>query len=97
MDGCRRYSWLAFSEIDGAFVVEHVAIEADGRRWHRTKTQRARDRSRQSELEGAGWHFERVTFEDVHLNPTATIERIRTSLSARTVAATTVLRTSTTA
>ena len=79
-------------KIDDAFVAEKVAIEADSRKFHSTKTQRANDKRRQAELEGAGWHFERVTFDDVHLEPDATVARIRAALEARAADPTVVLR-----
>jgi very-short-patch-repair endonuclease len=84
-------------KIDDAFVAEKVAIEADSRRWHRTKSQRERDRRRQAELEAAGWHFERVTFGDVHLDPVGTIKRIRAALEARGADPGIILRRSTSA
>jgi very-short-patch-repair endonuclease len=79
-------------KIDAAFVAETLAIEADSRKFHRTRTQRDNDNRRQGELEAAGWHFERVTFEDVHLRPQETVARIRAALDARANDATIVLR-----
>ncbi|MEY2424622.1 MAG: hypothetical protein QOI61_194 [Actinomycetota bacterium] len=84
-------------KVDAAFVDEKVAIEADSRRFHSTRTQRANDRRRQEEIEKAGWQFERVTFEDVHLDPVGTIARIRSALGAGAIDPTIVLRRSTTA
>jgi very-short-patch-repair endonuclease len=84
-------------KIDGAFVAEKVAIEADSRRFHSTKTQRENDKRRQKELEAAGWHFERVTFDDVHLDPGGTIKRVRAALEVRAMDPTIVLRRSSTA
>ncbi|MEY2418141.1 MAG: hypothetical protein QOG90_821 [Actinomycetota bacterium] len=84
-------------KIDAAFVAEVVAIEADSRQFHSTKTQRENDRRRQDELEAAGWHFERVTLADVHVRPDETIARIRAALEARAADPTLVLRRSTSA
>lgn len=71
--------------VDDAFVAERVAIEADSRQFHSTKCQLERDRARQGEIEAAGWHFERVTFDDVHRRPTETVARIRAALDARAI------------
>jgi very-short-patch-repair endonuclease len=84
-------------KIDDAYLAERVAIEADSRRWHSTKTQRANDRKRRAELQAAGWHFESVTFDDVHLRPAETVARIRAALEARAADPTVVLRSSTSA
>ena len=85
-------------KIDAAFVDETVAIEADSRQFHSTKTQRANDKARQDELEAAGWHFERITFDDVHLDPDDTLAHVRAALEARSNGgANAVLRSSTSA
>ncbi len=83
-------------KIDAAFVDDLVAVEADSRRFHSTKTQVERDARRQEALEAMGWHFERVTFDQVYRDPAGTLVRIRTALADRRAARSkTVLSTST--
>ena len=67
-------------EIDLCYVDQRGAIEADGRRWHATATQRATDKRRQAALEAVGFRFVRVTWDDVFGRPDWVINEIRSLL-----------------
>jgi very-short-patch-repair endonuclease len=44
-------------------------VEADSRRYHDTDSSFVSDRKRQQQLELAGWHVTRCTWEEVELEP----------------------------
>ena len=67
----------ARSKIDAAYLEELVAVEADSKQFHSTRTQRARDQERQTRLEELGWFFVRVTFEEAYGDPDGFVRRLR--------------------
>lgn len=50
--------------LDFAWPDRRVAIEADGRRWHSSRNDFARDRAKHNALVAAGWRVLRVTWDD---------------------------------
>lgn len=66
--------------IDIAFTQERVAIEIDGFAWHSSPDRFQSDRDRQNRLVNAGWTVLRFTWENIHNNPGAMVERIRSAL-----------------
>ncbi|MDQ3982237.1 MAG: hypothetical protein M3271_06100 [Actinomycetota bacterium] len=46
-----------------------MGIEADGRRWHSSETDFARDRVKHNVLVAGGWRILRVTWHDVQERP----------------------------
>ena len=68
-------------EIDLAYPEVLGAIEADSRRYHSTKTKKARDKARQDHLESVGYRFKRFTWRDVLGRPQWVVEEIRELLA----------------
>jgi hypothetical protein len=64
-------------ELDLAYVGALKAIEVDSKRWHRTRTQKTRDRYKQERCESAGWTFLRITSTDVYGRPHWVVDQIR--------------------
>ena len=69
-------------EIDFAFVDQMVALEVDGKAFHSTRTQTAKDRKRQKRLEALGWRFVRVGWHDVVLRPNWVLEQLALAFEA---------------
>lgn len=61
----RQYR-IAGSRIDFAYPGARLAIELDGRRWHSTRSDLHRDRSRSNLLTALGWRLLRFGWDDVH-------------------------------
>ncbi|MFN2586837.1 MAG: type IV toxin-antitoxin system AbiEi family antitoxin domain-containing protein [Actinomycetota bacterium] len=57
------------SRLDFAWPPMRVGLEADGRRWHSTQRDFARDRVKHNLLVASGWRVLRVTWHDVHHRP----------------------------
>lgn len=55
--------------VDFLFREQRLVVECDGRRWHDPDDARARDRSRDNELERAAWRLLRITWADVVHRP----------------------------
>ncbi len=64
-------------EIDRAWPDRLVALEADSKAWHGTRSQTDADRERQKVLERAGWFFVRTDWTEVVVSPERLIERLR--------------------
>ncbi len=70
-------------EIDFGFVDQTVALEVDGKAFHSTRTQSAKDRRRQRQLEALGWHFVRVGWHDVVLRPEWVLKQLALAFANR--------------
>ncbi|MDQ3958079.1 MAG: DUF559 domain-containing protein [Actinomycetota bacterium] len=55
--------------IDFAWPEARVGIEADGRRWHSSSADFARDRAKHNVLTAAGWRILRVTWQEIRDGP----------------------------
>jgi very-short-patch-repair endonuclease len=58
-----------------------LVVEADGDRWHRTRSARQHDRRRDVALANAGWTVLRFTDADIVLDPAYVVAAIRTALA----------------
>jgi very-short-patch-repair endonuclease len=67
--------------IDFVWLLTQFALECDGFEWHGNRLAWKRDRKRIARLEGLGWRFVHVTWDDVHDRPAETIARIRNYLA----------------
>ncbi|MDQ3916056.1 MAG: endonuclease domain-containing protein [Actinomycetota bacterium] len=63
--------------LDFAWPPHRVALEADGRRWHSTQDDFARDRRKHNLLVADGWRVLRVTWDDVTERPHHVVEEVR--------------------
>ncbi len=52
--------------LDFAYPVERLGLELDGRRWHASRADRERDRSKANLLGALGWRLLRFDWSDVH-------------------------------
>ena len=59
----REYS-VGRYRLDFAWPRRRVAVEADGRRWHSSRADFARDRAKHNALLASGWRVLRVTPDD---------------------------------
>ncbi|MGH2795426.1 MAG: DUF559 domain-containing protein, partial [Actinomycetota bacterium] len=66
---------------DFAFPEQHLAIEADGYRWHSGRVRWEHDRARRNELTLLGWRVIHITWTDLIRRPDATIDTIRAALA----------------
>ena len=69
--------------VDFAFVLERVAIEADGYGFHSKPDDWRHDRARQNALMKIGWIVYRVTWEDVTRRPAVVADDVARLLVAR--------------
>jgi len=63
--------------VDFAYPYARVAIEADGFRWHSTRLQWDRDRTRRNALTTMGWTVIHVTWVQLRDRPADVIEAVR--------------------
>jgi very-short-patch-repair endonuclease len=56
---------------------QHLVVEADGAAWHDHKVAREQDAERQALLEASGERVLRVTWDQVVMQPTQTLSRLR--------------------
>ena len=68
-------------EVDALWRAERVIVELDGRRFHDTPLRFERDRDRDAALLAMGWRTMRITWRQVHDDPTRVIERLACVLS----------------
>ncbi|HZB71656.1 MAG TPA: hypothetical protein VE395_05950, partial [Acidimicrobiales bacterium] len=59
----------------------HIAVEADGRRWHATSADFQRDLARHNAVTAAGWRLYRYGWADVHQRPDETRAALAAALS----------------
>ncbi|MDH3307362.1 MAG: type IV toxin-antitoxin system AbiEi family antitoxin domain-containing protein [Acidimicrobiia bacterium] len=69
--------------LDLAYPAERIAIELDGRTWHRSARAFQDDRERQNLLVIDGWEILRFTWDDVTLRPEAVASTVRAALRNR--------------
>lgn len=62
--------------LDFAWPQRRVGVEADGRLWHSTRADFARDRRKHNDLLDRGWRVVRVTWHDVHDHPREVVSRL---------------------
>lgn len=71
----REYPIGSF-RLDFAWPRHLVGIEADGRLWHSTRADFARDRRKHNDLLDRGWRIFRVTWRDVRDHPDEVVSRL---------------------
>src|SRR5207247_278256 len=71
------------ARVDFAYPEAHIAIEADGYRYHSGKVAWQRDRTRRNALTSRGWRVLHVTWDDLHDRPTNVVSDIRAALHGR--------------
>lgn len=64
-----------------------VGIECDGKSYHSAKTARDRDRTRESVLEGLGWHIERVWSTQWQIDPQGCLSQLLQRIESAVAAA----------
>jgi len=69
--------------VDFAYPDALVAIEADGYRWHSSRSQWERDLARRNAITALGWQVIHVTWADVMIRPAATVALIARTVRAR--------------
>lgn len=69
--------------VDFAYPEQHIAIEADGFRWHSGKAQWERDLRRRNALTKLGWSVMHVTWRELHEEPNGVVDAVRTMLAQR--------------
>jgi len=69
--------------IDFAYVRERLAIEADGFRWHSSRRQWDRERTRTAALTAMGWTVFRVTWSELNERPDGFVEAVAALLATR--------------
>jgi very-short-patch-repair endonuclease len=62
--------------LDTAWPEWHVAIEADGHRWHATRPQLNRDLARRRSIAASGWEHHSYGWDDVHTNQRQTLAEL---------------------
>jgi len=67
--------------IDFAYPDLHLAIEADGYRWHSGRSEWEQDLARRNALTAAGWRVLHLTWTDMIRRPGVTLERITNAIS----------------
>lgn len=67
--------------IDFAYPDLHLAIEADGYRWHSGRAQWQNDLARRNALTAAGWRVLHLTWADVTMRPARTLDRIQEAIA----------------
>jgi very-short-patch-repair endonuclease len=67
--------------VDFAYPDRKVAIEADGFRWHSSRTQWDRDRLRRNHLTMMGWTIVHVTWHQLRERPDEVVDIVRALLS----------------
>ena len=70
---------------DFRWPAERLIVEADGEQFHGHILARSDDASGQARLEGDGWRFERITWEQLTREPAATRARVKRALEERRV------------
>jgi DNA helicase II / ATP-dependent DNA helicase PcrA len=65
--------------VDFAFPDRRLAVEADGRAWHDAQ----RDAARDEHLHRLGWEVLRLPGSEIHRNPAAAADRVRSALLRR--------------
>lgn len=58
--------WIGKYRIDLAFPKELIAIECDGKEWHSTEEQKARDQEKDNYLKEMGWQVVRITGSEIY-------------------------------
>jgi very-short-patch-repair endonuclease len=80
----RRWYWVQLPggrvRLDLAWPELKVNVEADGRLWHTSPSDRRRDAARDAQLEAAGWIVVRVTWLQLVENPAEVASRILAAL-----------------
>jgi len=69
--------------VDFAYVRERLAIEADGFRWHSSRRQWDRERTRTAALTAMGWTVFRVTWSELNERPDRFVEAVAALLAIR--------------
>jgi very-short-patch-repair endonuclease len=69
--------------VDFAYPTLHLAIEADGYRWHSGRTRWKHDRRRNNELTLLGWRILHITWDDLTDMRGAVIDSIREAVAVR--------------
>jgi hypothetical protein len=73
------------ARIDFAYPAQKVGIEADGYRWHSSRTDWSRDKTRLNGLVALGWRILHITWTDIEAGGARLIDNLRTLLGQQSM------------
>lgn len=71
------------ARLDFAYPDDHVAIEADGFRYHNRRREFDIERARGNEIEAIGWHVLRITSKHLEQDPDGVVTWVRRALNRK--------------